>query len=148
MEWKYNRSWWLHLQIPPVSLLDTNGSLSLVSDLVGDEEETQDEEMEAAAQHLTEEIINQVLPNLEQGPQGGTEAQEQGKEAAELPSDSTRVPLTLLLGPFPSAASLGLTDSIRQCLSDEGEDGEWLLYQCPSCGSFLLLCSLIIIFFF
>ncbi|GAA6103679.1 BRF1 RNA polymerase III transcription initiation factor subunit b [Tachysurus ichikawai] len=101
---------------------DTNGSLSLVSDLVGDEEETQDEEMEAAAQHLTEEIINQVLPNLEQGPQGGTEAQEQGKEAAELPSDSTRVPLTLLLGPFPSAASLGLTDSIRQCLSDEGED--------------------------
>ncbi|XP_060722525.1 BRF1 RNA polymerase III transcription initiation factor subunit b isoform X2 [Tachysurus vachellii] len=101
---------------------DTNGSLSLVSDLVGDEEETQDEEMEAAAQHLTEEIINQVLPNLEQGPQGGTEAQEQGKEAAELPSDPTRVPLTLLLGPFPSAASLGLTDSIRQCLSDEGED--------------------------
>ncbi|MCI4389436.1 hypothetical protein PGIGA_G00097950 [Pangasianodon gigas] len=101
---------------------DTNdGSLSLVSDLAGDED-VEDEEMEAAAQHLNEDFINQVLPELEQGPQGGTEAQEQGKEAAELPSGSTHVPLTSLLGPLPSAASLGLTDSIRHCMTEEEAD--------------------------
>ncbi|MCJ8743694.1 hypothetical protein PDJAM_G00097220 [Pangasius djambal] len=101
---------------------DTNdGSLSLVSDLAG-HEDMEDEEMEAAAQHLSEDFITQVLPELEQGPQGGTEAQEQGKEAAELPSGSTNVPLTSLLGPLPSAASLGLTDSIRHCMTEEEED--------------------------
>lgn len=82
--------------------------------------------MEAAAQHLNEDFINQVLPKLELGPQRCTEAQEQGKEAAELPSGSTRVPLTSLLGPLSTAASLGLTDSIRSCMTEEGEDGEWL----------------------
>ncbi|KAF5906507.1 transcription factor IIIB 90 kDa subunit-like, partial [Clarias magur] len=101
---------------------DANGgSLSLVSDLTGDED-TQDEEMEAAAQHLNEDFIKQVLPELEQSPQGGTEAQEQGKGAAELPSGSTHVPLTSLLGPLPSAASLGLTDSIRHCLTEVEEE--------------------------
>ncbi|XP_060773684.1 BRF1 RNA polymerase III transcription initiation factor subunit b isoform X2 [Neoarius graeffei] len=101
---------------------DTNdGRLSLVSDLVGDED-TEDEEMEAAAQHLNEDFINQVLPKLELGPQRCTEAQEQGKEAADLPSGSTRVPLTSLLGPLSTAASLGLTDSIRSCMTEEGED--------------------------
>lgn len=87
----------------------------------------EDEEMVAAAQHLNEDFINQVLPELEQGPQGGTEAQEQGKGAAELPSGFTHVPLTSLLGPLPSAASLGLTDSIRHCMTDEEEEGgKWL----------------------
>ncbi|KAF7690263.1 BRF1 RNA polymerase III transcription initiation factor subunit b isoform X2 [Silurus meridionalis] len=99
----------------------SDGSVSLGSDLAGDED-TEDEEIEAAAQHLHEDFMNQVLPELAQGPQGGTEAQEQGKETAELPSGSTHVPLTSLLGPLPSAASLGLTDSIRHCLTDEGED--------------------------
>lgn len=82
--------------------------------------------MEAAAQHLNEDFIKQVLPELEQGPKKGTEAQTQGKGAAELPSGSTHVPLTSLLGPLPSAASLGLTDSIRHCMTEEGEVGEWL----------------------
>ncbi|TSK58062.1 Transcription factor IIIB 90 kDa subunit [Bagarius yarrelli] len=102
----------------------SNGRLSLVSDLGEDEEESQDEEMESAAQHLSEDFISQVLPDLQRGPYGGTDAQEQGKVAAQLPSGSTHVPLTSLLGPLPSAASLGLTDSIHHCLTEEREDGE------------------------
>lgn len=86
----------------------------------------EDEEMEAAAQHLNEDFISQVLPDLDQGPQGGTEAQEQGRKPAELPSGSTHAPLSSLLGPLPSAASLGLTDSIRHCITEDVENGEWL----------------------
>ncbi|KAF4070796.1 hypothetical protein AMELA_G00277610 [Ameiurus melas] len=76
---------------------------------------------EMGLQHLNEDFIKEVLPELEQGPQKGTEAQTQGKGAAELPSGSTHVPLTSLLGPLPSAASLGLTDSIRHCMTEEVE---------------------------
>uniref|UniRef100_A0AAR2L6S5 B-related factor 1 n=1 Tax=Pygocentrus nattereri TaxID=42514 RepID=A0AAR2L6S5_PYGNA len=76
-----------------------NDSLSLASELAGDED-LEDEDMEAAAH--------------------GTEAQEQGKEPAE---PSTHVPLTVLLGPLPSAASLGLTDSIRHCITEGQEEG-------------------------
>lgn len=83
----------------------------------------EEEEIVVAAQHLNEDFINQVLPELEQSPPGGTEAQEQGK-AAGRPSGSNLVPLTSLLGPLPSAASLGLTHSIRHCMTEEGEDGE------------------------
>lgn len=86
----------------------------------------EDDEIETAAQHLSEDFISQVLPELEQGPQGGTEAHKKGKEAAQLPSGSTHVPLASLIGPLPSAASLGLTDSIRHCMTEDAEDGEWL----------------------
>ncbi|XP_017538423.1 BRF1 RNA polymerase III transcription initiation factor subunit b isoform X2 [Pygocentrus nattereri] len=96
-----------------------NDSLSLASELAGDED-LEDEDMEAAAQHLNQDFM-QMLPELEQGPQSGTEAQEQGKEPAE---PSTHVPLTVLLGPLPSAASLGLTDSIRHCITEGQEEDE------------------------
>uniref|UniRef100_A0A4W4EVN7 Transcription factor IIIB 90 kDa subunit n=1 Tax=Electrophorus electricus TaxID=8005 RepID=A0A4W4EVN7_ELEEL len=100
-------------------------SLSGVSELTEEGEDLEDEELEAAAQHLNQDFINQVLPELEQGPEGSAEAQELGKELAELPSASTHVPLTALLGPLPSAASLGLSDSIRQCITEErGDDNK------------------------
>ncbi|XP_062858284.1 BRF1 RNA polymerase III transcription initiation factor subunit b [Trichomycterus rosablanca] len=100
-----------------------DGRLSLMSELSSNEE-LEDEEMEVAAQHLSQDFINEVLPEVELGPQGGTEAQECGKEAAELPRVSTRVPLSTLLGPMPSAASLGITDSINHCMTEEKEDEE------------------------
>ncbi|KAI4903901.1 hypothetical protein NFI96_028827 [Prochilodus magdalenae] len=95
-------------------------SLSLASELAGDED-LEDEEMEAAAQHLNQDFIHQMLPELEQGPHSGTKAQEQGNEPAE---PSTHMPLTALLGPLPSAASLGLTDSIRHCITEDGEEDD------------------------
>lgn len=100
-----------------------DGRLSLMSELTNSED-PEDGEMKAVAQHLGQDFVNKVLPDLELGPQGGTEAQECGTEAAELPRVSTRVPLSSLLGPLPSAASLGLTDSIHQCMAEEKDDGE------------------------
>ncbi|XP_051730742.1 BRF1 RNA polymerase III transcription initiation factor subunit b isoform X2 [Ctenopharyngodon idella] len=89
--------------------------VSLASGVTGDED-PEDEEMEAAAQHLNQEFFSQVL---EQGDQEGMEDQEGSKDTVPLSSQSTHVPLTALLGPLPSAASLGLTDSIRECIAEE-----------------------------
>uniref|UniRef100_A0A672PGM6 B-related factor 1 n=1 Tax=Sinocyclocheilus grahami TaxID=75366 RepID=A0A672PGM6_SINGR len=89
--------------------------VSLASGMTG-EEDPKDEEMEAAAQHLNQEFISQVL---EQGNQGGMEDQEGSRDTVPLSTQATHVPLTALLGPLPSAASLGLTDSIRECITDK-----------------------------
>lgn len=83
--------------------------------MTGDED-PEDEEMEAAAQHLNQEFLSQAI---EQGDQGGMEDQEGSRDTVSLSSQATHVPLTALLGPLPSAASLGLTDSIRECITEE-----------------------------
>ncbi|XP_076872984.1 transcription factor IIIB 90 kDa subunit isoform X3 [Brachyhypopomus gauderio] len=98
--------------------------LSVVSELAEEREDQEDMEMEVAAQHLSQDFMKQVLPDLEQGADMGMEAQEPGKDLAEIPRTSTHVPLTALLGPLPSAASLGLSDSIRQCITEEKEDDD------------------------
>lgn len=107
--------------IAPLDFQDD--SLSVASELAGDED-LEDEEIEAAALHLNQDFL-QMLPNVDPGPQSGTEAQEQGKEPSEPSSSSMHMPLTALLGPLPSAASLGLTDSIRHCITEDSQDGEW-----------------------
>lgn len=97
--------------------------MSLASGVTGDED-PEDEEMEAAAQHLNQDFISQVL---ERGDQEGIEDQEASKDTVPISSQSTRMPLTALFGPLPSAASLGLTDSIRECIAEETRNGE-----CPT----------------
>ncbi|XP_056619949.1 BRF1 RNA polymerase III transcription initiation factor subunit b isoform X1 [Triplophysa dalaica] len=91
--------------------------LSLASELAGDEGR-EDEEIEAAAQHLNQEFISQVLPEFGQVEQGETEDQERSKETPQMSGRSPHVPLKALLGPLPSAASLGLTDTIRECITE------------------------------
>ncbi|XP_036061382.1 transcription factor IIIB 90 kDa subunit isoform X3 [Onychomys torridus] len=84
------------------------------------EEDTEDEELEAAASHMNKDFYRELL-----GDDGSS-------EAAEGPDGGSR-PLALesLLGPLPTAASLGISDSIRECISspsgdpkDTSEDGE------------------------
>ncbi|XP_073788292.1 transcription factor IIIB 90 kDa subunit isoform X2 [Danio rerio] len=93
---------------------EDDDSLSLASGLAGDED-AEDEEMEAAAKHLNQEFISQVLNRRDQG---GKKDLDGRKNTVPLPNQSKHVPLTALLGPLPSAASLGLTDSIRQCITE------------------------------
>ncbi len=88
---------------------------SLASGMTEDED-PEDEEMELAAQHLNQEFNSQVL---EQGDQGGMKDQEGSRDTVPLSSPASHVPMTALLGPLPSAASLGLTDSIRECITEE-----------------------------
>lgn len=75
------------------------------------EEDTEDEELQAAASHMNKDFYRELL---------GTDV---GSEAAEDPDGGSR-PLALesLLGPLPTAASLGISDSIRECISSPSGD--------------------------
>ncbi|XP_054423759.1 transcription factor IIIB 90 kDa subunit isoform X2 [Pteronotus mesoamericanus] len=81
-----------------------------VASLFG-EEDAEDEELEAAASHLNKDFYQELL--------GGAPG---ASEAAGGPSGSGKPPaLESLLGPLPTAASLGISDSIRECISQTGE---------------------------
>lgn len=113
------------------NMLSDDDCVSLASGMTGDED-PEDEEMEAAAQHLNQEFISEVL---EQGDQGGVENQEGSRDTVPLSSQATHVPLTALLGPLPSAASLGLTDSIRECITEEDTtNGECVRFLSTVCS--------------
>ncbi|KAL2082307.1 hypothetical protein ACEWY4_022125 [Coilia grayii] len=106
--------------------------ISLSLGLMGGEEDEEDEELEAAAQHLGQEIISQVLPELGEGGSGGGvggQAKRQEEERGGAGSKSgavgaykrARLPLKSVLGSLPTAASLGLKDSIKDFINKDGE---------------------------
>uniref|UniRef100_A0A674CT22 Transcription factor IIIB 90 kDa subunit n=1 Tax=Salmo trutta TaxID=8032 RepID=A0A674CT22_SALTR len=77
-----------------------------------DGEEREDEELKAVAQHLNKELCDQVISGEEDG-----EGQEE-RPPRRGPS------LASLLGPMPTAASLGLPESISKCIGEEKENDE------------------------
>ncbi|XP_015275401.1 PREDICTED: transcription factor IIIB 90 kDa subunit-like, partial [Gekko japonicus] len=71
------------------------------------EEEGEDEELEAAANHLNKDFYSELVEKDKL----------QEKEAAVAPPA-----LESLLGPLPTAASLGITESIKECILTKGRD--------------------------
>ncbi|KAM5274044.1 transcription factor IIIB 90 kDa subunit isoform 2-T2 [Ctenodactylus gundi] len=81
------------------------------SSLLG-EDDAEDEELEAAASHMNKDFYHEIL--------GGSG---NGSDTAEGPEGSSRaLALESLLGPLPTAASLGISDSIRECISSPTRD--------------------------
>ncbi|KAG5198425.1 hypothetical protein R6Z07F_015963 [Ovis aries] len=79
------------------------------------EEDTEDEELEAAASHLNKDFYRELLG-------GGVPG---GSEAAGGPEEGRRPPaLESLLGPLPTAASLGISDSIRECIASPSHESK------------------------
>lgn len=77
------------------------------------EEDTEDEELEAAASHLNKDFYQELLGGSVPG----------SSEAAGVPEEGRRPPaLESLLGPLPTAASLGISDSIRECISSPSHE--------------------------
>lgn len=74
------------------------------------EEEAEDEELEVAASHLNQDFCRELcgLPGDAQAAGGAAGGRTPALEA--------------LLGPLPTAASLGISDSIRECISSQGRD--------------------------
>lgn len=81
------------------------------------EEDAEDVELEAAASHLNKDFYQELLAG--------------SSDAAGSPEGGSRPPaLESLLGPLPTAASLGISDSIRECISSQSRDpsecfGSW-----------------------
>ncbi|KAL0969023.1 hypothetical protein UPYG_G00221680 [Umbra pygmaea] len=73
------------------------------------EEEEEEEELKAVAQHINKDLVI----SGEEGDRG-----EQEKTPRQGPS------LASLLGPMPTAASLGLPESISKCIGETNEDDE------------------------
>lgn len=77
------------------------------------EEDAEDEELEAAASHLNKDFYRELLG-------GGVPG---SAEAEDGPGGSGKPPaLESLLGPLPTAASLGISDSIRECISSQSQE--------------------------
>ncbi|XP_006839543.1 PREDICTED: transcription factor IIIB 90 kDa subunit isoform X2 [Chrysochloris asiatica] len=92
-----------------------------VSSLFG-EDDAEDEELEAVASHLNKDFYSELLGD---GLPGSSESVGSTEEGSQPPA------LESLLGPLPTAASLGISESIRECISspsrdpmDTSEDGE------------------------
>ncbi|KAJ8411688.1 hypothetical protein AAFF_G00153260 [Aldrovandia affinis] len=81
--------------------------MSVASSRLG-EEECEDEELEGAADHLNKVLYSDAHPR-----------------PPEDPVPPRHPSLVSLLGPLPTAASLGLTESIRECIDEKkGDDVE------------------------
>lgn len=95
--------------------LARDGSVEDATAGVFGEEDAEDEELEAAASHLNKDFYREVLG-------GGVPG---SAEAVGSPSGSGRPPaLESLLGPLPTAASLGISDSIRECISSQSQESK------------------------
>lgn len=80
------------------------------------EYEQEDEELEAAASHLNKDFYNELA--------------ERDESNCYVPTIKP-LPIESLLGPLPTAASLGITDSIKECIDtkDQGK-GRSEIYLC------------------
>ncbi|XP_030070663.1 transcription factor IIIB 90 kDa subunit isoform X2 [Microcaecilia unicolor] len=99
-------------------------SLDNTSSVFG-EEEAEDEELEAAANHLNKDLYNELLNRQRLNGGEENECRNGGVLSFKPPA------LESLLGPLPTAASLGITESIKECISTKeqgndygAEDGE------------------------
>ncbi|XP_060037196.1 transcription factor IIIB 90 kDa subunit isoform X2 [Erinaceus europaeus] len=93
------------------ALASLNQDGSMEDAILFGEEDTEDEELEVAASHLNKDFYRELC-----GTPGGSEAPV-GAEGDSRPPD-----LEALLGPLPTAASLGISDSIRECISSQSGD--------------------------
>ncbi|XP_067565625.1 transcription factor IIIB 90 kDa subunit isoform X8 [Pseudorca crassidens] len=93
--------------------LTKDGSVEDTTSSLFGEEDAEDEELEAAASHLNKDFYQELLG-------GGIPG---SSEEAGGPEGGGRPPaLESLLGPLPTAASLGISDSIRECISSQSRD--------------------------
>ncbi|XP_075387373.1 transcription factor IIIB 90 kDa subunit isoform X2 [Tenrec ecaudatus] len=96
-----------------LATLAKDGSVEdTVSSLFG-EEDAEDEELEAAASHLNKDFYRELLGD----------SLPASSESVGNPEEGSRPPaLESLLGPLPTAASLGISESIRECISSPSRD--------------------------
>lgn len=78
------------------------------------DDEGEDEDLRAVVSHLNKDLVGD----------GEERCDEERQEAREEERDSQpkRPSLEALLGPLPTAASLGLSDSIHKCVGEEKEN--------------------------
>ncbi|XP_045866374.1 transcription factor IIIB 90 kDa subunit isoform X3 [Meles meles] len=93
--------------------LTRDGSVEDSTSSLFGEEDPEDEELEAVASHLNKDFYQELL---------GAGVSSSPGEAGGPEGDSRPPALESLLGPLPTAASLGISDSIRECISSQSQE--------------------------
>ncbi|XP_039992438.1 BRF1 RNA polymerase III transcription initiation factor subunit a [Xiphias gladius] len=104
---------------------DNDGTLTTSSKMEDDEEPEEVDELQAVAKHFGKdlgELTLEALIKLEQK-RSGEEEEEEEEENQEGDVPQRKGPsLESILGTMPSAATLGLSESINNCIGDEKEN--------------------------
>ncbi|XP_027131999.1 transcription factor IIIB 90 kDa subunit isoform X3 [Larimichthys crocea] len=96
--------------------------LSTTSD--PEEPEVEEDELQAAAQHLTQDFLCQVIQEEEgRGKKTDDREQEAGPDMEGVETQRQAAPLAAILGKLPSAASLGLQQTFEESETDEQLEG-------------------------
>ncbi|XP_032695532.1 transcription factor IIIB 90 kDa subunit [Lontra canadensis] len=93
--------------------LTRDGSVEDSASSLFGEEDPEDEELQAAASHLNKDFYQELL---------GAGVSSSSGDAGGPEGDSRPPALESLLGPLPTAASLGISDSIRECISSQSQE--------------------------
>uniref|UniRef100_A0A3P8PEL6 B-related factor 1 n=1 Tax=Astatotilapia calliptera TaxID=8154 RepID=A0A3P8PEL6_ASTCA len=106
---------------------DKNNILSMSSKLVDDEEPEDEDELRAVAKHFGKdlnELTLEALIKLEQKRPEDEEGNQEQEDDGDFPQRKAPS-LAFLLGSMPSSATLGLSESISSCVTDEKENGKY-----------------------
>ncbi|XP_022606060.1 transcription factor IIIB 90 kDa subunit-like [Seriola dumerili] len=112
-------------------------ALSTTSKAADDEEQEEEAELQAVAKHFGKDLGELTLEALikleEKRPEEEEENQQQQQQQEEEEEEDEEggfpkrkgPSLASILGTMPSAATLGLSESITKCIGDEKENGEY-----------------------
>lgn len=90
-----------------------------------EEPEVEEDELQAAAQHLTQDFLCQVIQEEEgRGKKTDDREQEAGPDMEGVETQRQAAPLAAILGKLPSAASLGLQQTFEESETGEKPDGK------------------------
>lgn len=108
----------------PDSKTASDDSLSTSSKTGDDEEPDEEDELQAVAKHFGKDLGELTLEALIRLEQKGPEEQEENQELEEDVPKRKAPSLESILGTMPTAATLGLNQSISDCIGEEKENGE------------------------
>lgn len=109
---------------------DENDLLSISSKLEDDEEPEDEDELRAVAKHFGKdlnELTLEALIKLEQKRPEDEEGDQEQEDDGDFPQRKAPS-LAFLLGSMPSSATLGLSESISSCVTDEKENSKYKLF--------------------
>lgn len=97
--------------------------------MADEEDPEEEEELQAVAKHFGKDLGELTLEALIKLEQKRPEDEDENQEEDEEGVPKRKCPsLASILGRMPTAATLGLSESITKCVGDEKENGEFEVY--------------------
>lgn len=93
--------------------------------MADEEDPEEEEELQAVAKHFGRDLGELTLEALIKLEQKRPEDEDENQDGEEGVSKRKCPSLASILGRMPTAATLGLSESITKCVGDEKENGEF-----------------------